>query len=429
MQEIICPNCKKAFKIDESGFADIVKQIRDHQFEEEIQSRLQIAEREKAAALEIVEAKLRAQHQEDLFKKEQELIQLKAQANTHITQKLAEKDRVILEMQAKIQQAEMDKTLSVKEALESIKEERDQLKILLANKVSEAQSALVSLKEKHSSDLKLKDEIIKFKEDEIQLHKDMKLKLSTKMLGESLEQHCKIQFDMVHNLAFPRATFEKDNDVKTGTKGDFIYRELDESGVEILSIMFEMKNEGDETATKKRNEDFLEKLDKDRKDKNCEYAILVSLLEKDNDYYESGIVDMSHKYPNMFVIRPQFFIQIISILRKSGLDSLKYKAELAQVRNQNIDITNFEKKIQEFKEGVSYNYTMAQKKFLEAIENINKSIKDLERTRDALISSENNLRLANDKTDNLTIKKLTHNNPTMKAKFRDISEIDEDDLS
>lgn len=422
MQEIICPHCKKAFKIDESGFADIVKQIRDHQFEEEIQNRLQIAEREKATAIQLAESKLRQQIQVELSNKNQEIERLKAQAETNLIQKLAEKDRTIAEMSAKIEQAEIAKSLSVKEALEAIKEERDQLKIDLAKKVSEAQTAIVSLREKHASDLRLKDEIIKMKEEEVQLHKDMKLKLSTKMLGETLEQHCKTQFDLVHNLAFPRATFEKDNDAKTGTKGDFIYRELDENGVEILSIMFEMKNEGDETATKKKNEDFLEKLDKDRREKNCEYAILVSLLEKDNEYYESGIVDMSHRYPNMFVIRPQFFIQMISILRKSGLDALKYKVELAQVKNQNIDITNFEKKIQEFKEGVAYNYTLAQKKFFEAIDHIDKSIKELQKTREALISSENNLRLANDKTENLTIKKLTHNNPTMKAKFKEAGE-------
>jgi len=422
MQEIICPHCKKAFKIDESGFADIVKQIRDHQFEEEIQQRLQIAEREKAAAIQLAETNLRMQLQEDLASKNQEIERLKAQAATDLTQKLAEKDRQILEMQHSIQQAETEKALAVSTALEALKEEYNQLKIDLAKKDSEAQSAMVSLRDKYTSDLKLKDEIIKMKEEEVQLHKDMKLKLSTKMLGETLEQHCKIQFDMVHNMAFPRATFEKDNDAKTGTKGDFVYREVDENGVEILSIMFEMKNEGDETATKKKNEDFLEKLDKDRREKKCEYAILVSLLERENEYYESGIVDMSHRYPNMFVIRPQFFIQMISILRKSGMAALKYKSELENIKSQNIDITNFEAKIQEFKDGVAYNYTLAQKKFFEAIDHIDKSIKELQKTREALISSENNLRLANDKTDNLTIKKLTHNNPTMKAKFKEAGE-------
>ena len=422
MQEIICPNCKKAFKIDESGFAEIVKQIRDHQFEEEINHRLQVAEREKEAALQIAESNLRIKFQEYLSKKEQEIVQLKAQAATDLTQKLADKERIILEMQSKIQQAEMDKALSVNAALDTIKQERDQLKIALANKESESQVAIITLKEQHHSDLRLKDEIIKMKDAEVQLHKDLKLKLSTKMLGESLEQHCKIQFDMVHNLAFPNAIFEKDNDAKSGTKGDFIFRENDENGNEILSIMFEMKNEGDETPTKKKNDDFLEKLDKDRREKKCEYAILVSLLEKENDYYETGIVDVSHKFPNMFVIRPQFFIQIISILRKSGLASLKYKAELASVKSQNIDITNFDNKILEFKEGVAYNYSLAQKKFFEAIDHIDKSIKELQKTREALISSENNLRLANDKTENLTIKKLTHNNPTMKAKFKEAGE-------
>ncbi len=419
MQEIVCPNCLKVFKIDESGFADIVKQIRDHQFEEEIQQRLQIAEREKESALQLVESNLRIKFQEYLSKKEQEIVQLKAQAATDLTQKLADKDREISEMKNTIQQAETEKALAISNALEALKEERNQLKIDLAKKDSEAQSAMVSLRDKFTSDLKLKDEIIKMKEEEVQLHKDMKLKLSTKMLGETLEIHCKTQFDLVHNMAFPRATFEKDNDAKSGTKGDFIYREVDENGVELLSIMFEMKNEGDETVTKKKNEDFLEKLDKDRREKNCEYAILVSLLERDNEYYESGIVDMSHRYKNMFVIRPQFFIQMISILRKSGMSALKYKSELENIKSKNIDITNFEAKIQEFKDGVSYNYTLAQKKFFEAIDHIDKSIKELQKTREALISSENNLRLANDKTENLTIKKLTHNNPTMKAKFKE----------
>ena len=422
MQEIICPHCNKAFKIDESGFADIVKQIRDHQFEEEIQNRLQIAEREKESAVQLVEANLRGKLQEYISKKDQEVAQLKSHAAAELAQKLAEKELKIAEMQASIKNADLQKDLSVKTAVQQIQDERNQLKMDLLKVESEKQLAVLSLKEQHNADLRLKDEIIKFKEEEIQLHKDMKLKLSTKLIGETLEQHCKIQFDMVHNLAFPRASFEKDNDAKTGTKGDFIYRELDDQGNEILSIMFEMKNEGDETATKKRNEDFFDKLDKDRKEKQCEYAILVSLLEKENDFYNSGIVDVSHKYPNMLVIRPQFFIQIISILRKAGLDSLKYKAELSMIKNQNIDITNFEKKIQEFKDGVAYNYSLAQKKFLEAIDNINKSIKDLEKTRDALISSENNLRLANDKTDGLTIKKLTHGNPTMKEKFKEASE-------
>jgi hypothetical protein len=421
MQEIICPHCNKAFKIDESGFADIVKQIRDHQFEEEIQSRLQIAEREKESAVQLVEANLRVKLQEYISKKDQEVAQLKSHAAAELAQKMAEKESKIAAMEARIQNADLQKDLSVQTAVQQIQDERNQLKMDLLKVESEKQLAVLSLKEQHNADLRLKDEIIKFKEEEIQLHKDLKLKLSTKLIGETLEQHCKTQFDLVHNMAFPRASFEKDNDAKTGTKGDFIYRELDDEGNEILSIMFEMKNEGDETATKKRNEDFFDKLDKDRNEKQCEYAILVSLLEKDNEFYNSGIVDVSHKYPNMLVIRPQFFIQIISILRKSGLDSLKYKAELAQVKNQNIDITNFEKKIQEFKDGVAYNYTLAQKKFLEAIENINKSIKDLEKTRDALISSENNLRLANDKTDGLTIKKLTHGNPTMKAKFNEVA--------
>jgi hypothetical protein len=426
MQEIICPHCNKAFKIDESGFADIVKQIRDHQFEEEIQNRLQIAEREKESALQLVEANLRGKLQEYIAKKEQEVALLKANSAADLEKKLAEKELKIAEMQASIQNAELQKSLSVQSAVQKIQEERDQLKIHLVQTESEKQRAILTLKEQYSSDLKLKDELIKVKEEEIKLHKDMKLRLSTKMLGETLEQHCKIQFDMVHNMAFPRATFEKDNDAKSGSKGDFVYREVDENGDEILSIMFEMKNEGDETATKKKNEDFFDKLDKDRKEKNCEYAILVSLLEKDNEFYNSGIVDVSHKYSNMLVIRPQFFIQIISILRKSGLDSLKYKAELSLMKRQNIDITHFEDNIRKFKEDFGYNYNQASKKFHSAIDSIDKSIANLQKVKEELLSSDKNLRIANEKAEKLTIKRLTHGNPTMKAKFNEVSSSEEE---
>jgi len=248
----------------------------------------------------------------------------------------------------------------------------------------------------------------------------MKLKLSTKMIGETLEQHCEIEFNKLRATAFPKAYFEKDNDARTGSKGDFIFRENDEAGNEIISIMFEMKNEGDETATKKKNEDFFKELDRDRTEKKCEYAVLVTLLEAENELYNSGIVDVSHRYPKMYVVRPQFFIPIITLLRNAAMNSMQYKAELALVRNQNIDITNFEDKMNKFKEGFARNYELASKKFRDAIDEIDKTIYHLQKTKDALLSSENNLRLANDKADDLTIKKLTHGNPTMKAKFDEL---------
>ena len=282
-----------------------------------------------------------------------------------------------------------------------------------------------SLKQQFSNELKTKDEIIKYKDEEIARVKEMKQRLSTKMLGESLEQHCEIEFNKLRSTAFQRAYFEKDNDASSGSKGDFIYRESDEFGTEIISIMFEMKNEGEETATKKKNEDFLKELDKDRTEKKCEYAVLVSMLESDSELYNTGIVDMSYKYPKMYVVRPQFFIPIITLLRNAAMSSLKYKAELALVKSQNIDITNFEDKMTTFKEGFARNYDLASRKFKEAIDEIDKTISHLQKTKDALLSSENNLRLANEKAEDLTIKKLTHGNPTMKAKFDGLTDIAE----
>ncbi len=279
-----------------------------------------------------------------------------------------------------------------------------------------------SLLEKFSSELKTKDDIIKMKDDEITLRKDMKLKLSTKMIGETLEQHCETEFNKLRATAFQHAYFEKDNDSKTGSKGDYIYREIDDTGNEIISIMFEMKNEGDETTTKKRNEDFLRELDKDRAEKKCEYAVLVSLLEAENELYNTGIVDVAHKYPKMYVVRPQFFIPIITLLRNAAMNSLIYKAELALVKSQNIDITNFEDNINKFKEGFAKNYDLASRKFKTAIEEIDKTIDHLQKTKDALLSSENNLRIANNRTEDLTIKRLTRGNPTMTAKFTSLSD-------
>jgi hypothetical protein len=301
-----------------------------------------------------------------------------------------------------------------------VEKERDSLANDLKTKELEKQNLESSLKQQFSTELQSKDAIIKYKDEEIARVRDMKAKLSTKMLGESLEQHCETEFNKLRATAFPRAYFEKDNNAKSGSKGDFIYRELDNAGNEIISIMFEMKNEADTTATKKKNEDFFKELDKDRNEKKCEYAVLVSLLDAESDYYNTGIVDVSFKYPKMYVVRPQFFIAIITLLRNAAMSSLQYKAELALVKSQNIDITNFEDKMNKFKVGFAYNFNLASKKFKEAIDGIDKTIRELQKTKDALISSENNLRLANEKTEDLTIKKLTYNNPTMKAKFDEL---------
>lgn len=398
MNDIICPNCKKVFKVDEAGFADILKQVRDHQFEEELQKQLKWAETEKENAVKLAEANLK---------------------NT-VKDYITKKDREILELKAKIDNAEMEKRLTVNEAIQFIQKERDELQNNLNNKETEKQLLEKSLREKYLTELKTKDDIIRMKDEEIALRKDMKLKLSTKMVGETLEQHCENEFNKLRATAFQRSYFEKDNDSKTGSKGDYIFRETDDAGNEIISIMFEMKNEGDETSTKKRNEDFFRELDKDRTEKKCEYAVLVSLLEADSELYNSGIVDVSYKYPKMYVIRPQFFIPIITLLRNAAMNSIKYKAELALVKNQNIDITNFEDKMNKFKEGFARNYDLASRKFKEAIEEIDKTINHLQKTKEALLSSENNLRLANDKAEDLTIKKLTHGNPTMKAKFEEL---------
>jgi hypothetical protein len=475
MNEIICPHCKKVFKVDEAGFADILKQVRDHRFEEELQDRLTLANQEKDNAVKLAEANLKNLLQGELANKEKEIIQLKADSERKLSEQLAEKESLLTEIKAKLENAESEKKLSVSEAIKIVEKERDNkdkeiiqlkadnqrnLSVLLTEretlqaemkakleiaetekklavseavqkiekerdelasdiKLKETEKLLLekSLSEKYSIELKTKDEIIKFKEEEIALRKDMKLKLSTKMVGETLEQHCEIEFNKLRATAFQKAYFEKDNDSKSGSKGDYIYKESDEAGNEIMSIMFEMKNEGDETATKKRNEDFLKELDKDRTEKRCEYAVLVSLLEPDNELYNSGIVDVSHRFPKMYVVRPQFFIPIITLLRNAAMNSMKYKAELALVRNQNMDITNFEDKMNKFKEGFARNYDLASRKFREAIDEIDKTISHLQKTKDALLSSENNLRLANEKAEDLTIKKLVRGNPTMAAKF------------
>ena len=431
MNEIICPHCHKAFKVDEAGYADILKQVRDHQFEEELHNRLALAEKDKQSAIQIAEAKVREALQEQLAQKETALIQLKSEKEAELAQKLAQKETEVAQLKAEktneltqlkaqLDNAEVAKKLAITEAVQKIEKERDNLLNEVKTKELEKENIENALKQQFSTELKNKDEIIKYKDDEIARVKDMKAKLSTKMIGETLEQHCETEFNKLRATAFQNAYFEKDNDARSGSKGDFIYKETDEAGNEIISIMFEMKNEGDETATKKKNEDFFKELDKDRNEKKCEYAVLVTMLEAESEYYNTGIVDVSHKYPKMYVVRPQFFIPIITLLRNAAMNSLKYKAELALVRNQNIDITNFEEKINQFKEGFARNYDLASRKFQTAIDEIDKTIIHLQKTKEALLSSDNNLRLANQKAEDLTIKKLTHGNPTMKAKFDEL---------
>jgi hypothetical protein len=443
MNEIICPNCKKTFKVDEAGFADILKQVRDHEFEHELNNRLTLAEKEKESAVKLAEANIKNTLQEQLAKKDHELTVLKAKSDSELAEKLTQKEREINElksqserllaeqlakkeaeiadMKAKIQNAEIDKKLTVGEAIRAIEKERDTLASDLKIKETEAQLLEKSIREQFTNKLLVKDETIKMKDDEIDRLKDFKQKLSTKMIGETLEQHCEAEFNKLRATAFQNAYFEKDNDARGGNKGDFIYRETDEAGNEIISIMFEMKNENDETATKKRNDDFFAKLDKDRTEKKCEYAVLVSLLEAENEFYNTGIVDVSHRFKKMYVVRPQFFIPIITLLRNAAMNSMQYKAELSLIKNQNVDITNFEEKINTFKEGFARNYDLASRQFKTAIEEIDKTMDHLQKTKDNLLASVNNLRLANNKAEDLTIKKLTRGNPTMTEKFDELS--------
>ena len=402
MNEIKCPKCGISFKIDEAGFSDILKQVRDEEFKKELKERERMFVVDKENAIKLAEANITNTLQKDLVKTEAELA----------------------EMKSKIDNAELVKKLAVTEAVNKIEKERDEIASELKNKDTEKQLLETSLKEKYATELKTKDDIIKMKDEEIALRKDMKVKLSTKMVGETLEQHCETEFNKLRAVGFQNAYFEKDNDAKTGSKGDYIYKETDEAGNEIISIMFEMKNEGDETATKKKNEDFLKELDKDRVEKNCEYAVLVTLLEAENELYNTGIVDVSHKHPKMYVVRPQFFIPIITLLRNAAMNSLKYKAELALIRSQNVDVTNFENQLNDFRDAFGRNYRLASEKFKSAIEGIDKSIAQLEKTKKDLVSSETNLRLANDKAEDLTVKKLVRGNPTMTAKFTELPDTD-----
>ena len=420
MNEIKCPNCHKPFQIDEAGYANILKQVRDQQFEDEISERLKLAEQQRVNDIALAETKLKTAYRDAMAKKEQEIIELRAATAEKLAAQVSQKDKEISELKASIAKFDAEAKLAIQQAVQNISKERDEFKSKLDLKELEKQNLENSLKQDFQGKLQVQESIIRLKDEEIERVKEMKLKLSTKMIGESLEQHCENEFNKLRSTAFQHAYFEKDNDASGGTKGDYIYREVVD-GVEVLSIMFEMKNESDATATKKKNEDFLNKLDKDRKDKKCEYAILVSLLESDNEYYNSGIVDMSYRHEKMYVIRPQFFIPIISLLRNAAFNSLKYKQELNVMRTQNIDITNFEEKINTFKEGFAKNYDLASRKFKTAIDEIDKTIVHLQKTKDALLSSENNLRLANNKADDLSIKKLTRGNPTMKAKFDELN--------
>lgn len=431
MNEIICPHCHKAFKVDEAGYADILKQVRDHQFEEELHNRLQLAEKEKESAVKLAEATIKNALQEQLAQKDAALAKLKSEKEVELAQKLAQKEAEVAQLKAdktneltqlkaQLDNAKIAEKLAITEAVQKIEKERDTLLNEVKTKELEKENMQNTLKHQFQTELQSKEVIIKYKDEEIARVKDMKAKLSTKMIGETLEQHCETEFNKLRATAFQNAYFEKDNDARSGSKGDFIYKETDEAGNEIISIMFEMKNEGDETATKKKNEDFFKELDKDRNEKKCEYAVLVTMLEAESEYYNTGIVDVSHKYPKMYVVRPQFFIPIITLLRNAAMNSLKYKAELALIRNQNIDITNFEEKINQFKEGFARNYDLASRKFQTAIDEIDKTIIHLQKTKEALLSSDNNLRLANQKAEDLTIKKLTHGNPTMKAKFEEL---------
>lgn len=380
MSEIKCPKCGTTFKVDDASYADILSQVRGAEFENELHERLKESEKQAAADKELALAKSAAE---------------------------------IERLKSELKSAETEKELAIAKALTPVEKERDQLASDLKAKTSEAQLRETSIVAQYKGALKLKD-------DEIQQLKDMKAKLSTKMIGETLEQHCQNSFNQIRMAAFPNAYFEKDNDARTGSKGDYIFRECDEDGNEIISIMFEMKNENETTATKHKNEDFFKELDKDRQEKKCEYAVLVSLLEADSELYNTGIVDVSYKYEKMYVIRPQFFIPIITLLRNAALNSMKYKKELVAVKNQDIDISNFEKDMNEWKAGWANTMKNAGKKHLEAIEQINKAIKDLEKTRDALMMSDKHLAIAEGKLDDLSIKRLTRSNPTMRAKFEDL---------
>ena len=411
MQEIKCPKCGEVFVVDESGYANIVKQVRDKEFAKELQKREEELKDVQQKDLDLVRLEQKNQLDKALSAKDSEL---------------SEKDKKIQELEACIKNNDISRNLAVSEAVNAKEKEIAQknteiirLRDQLSNKDTEKQLGEESLKREYEAKLKHKDEQLKEKDEQIDYYKDFKARQSTKMVGESLEQHCLTQFNSLRMTAFPTAYFEKDNDAKSGSKGDFIFRESME-GTEFISIMFEMKNEMDETATKHKNEDFFKELDKDRREKKCEYAVLVSLLEMDNELYNNGIVDVSYRYEKMYVIRPQFFIPMITLLRNAALNSLKYRQELEAAKNQQLDIANFEENMNAFKQGFGRNYEIASKKFKTAIDEIDKTITHLQKTKDALLSSENQLRLANNKAEDLSIKKLTKNAPSVRKMFEEI---------
>ncbi|WP_298924267.1 DUF2130 domain-containing protein [uncultured Ramlibacter sp.] len=460
MNEIICPHCGKAFKIDEAGYADIVKQVRDGEFEQQLHERLELAEQDKRNAVELAQAQVANEMQRLAGTKDAEIQELKARLDAgDVARKLAvaealgavekqrdalaneleqarrdkqatselaaarllnelqktaaTKDAEIQGLKAQFDAIALAQKLAITQAVGAVEKERDEFKSGLQRAELEKQLAEAALKDKYETQIKDRD-------DAIERLRDMKARLSTKMVGETLEQHCETEFNRIRATAFPRAYFDKDNDARTGSKGDYIFRDADEAGTEIVSIMFEMKNEADRTSTKNRNEDFLKELDKDRAEKGCEYAVLVSLLEPDSELYNGGIVDVFHRFPKMYVIRPQFFIPIITLLRNAAMNSLKYKSELALVKAQNIDITKFETELETFKAAFARNYELASGHFQKAIAEIDKSIDHLQKTKDALLGTDRNLRLANDKAQDVTIKKLTRGNPTMAAKFSEL---------
>jgi hypothetical protein len=462
MHDIICPHCSKAFKIDEAGYADILKQVHNHEFDQQLHERMELAERDKLNAVELATTKTASEMQKDAARKDAEIQELKGKLEAgEVARKLAvnealgavekerdslanelaqtkaasasasklaqaellnelqkaaaAKDAKIQDLSARLDAIEVAKKLAINEAVSAVMKERDDLKNDLDRSKLEKQLAESSLKDKYETQ-------IKDREDTIERLKDMKARLSTKMVGETLEQHCETEFNRIRAMAFPSAYFEKDNDAKTGSKGDFIFRDKDDAGTEIVSIMFEMKNELDGTATKKKNEDFLKELDRDRNEKGCEYAVLVSMLEPESELYNTGIVDVSHRFPKMYVVRPQFFLPIITLLRNPALNALKYKTELALVKAQNIDITNFEAGLEAFKSGFSRNYDLASGHFQKAVSEIEKSIEHLQKTKDALLDTVKQLGHANNKAQDVTIKKLTKGNPTMTAKFAELKD-------
>jgi hypothetical protein len=427
MREIKCPHCNTVFTVDESDFEEIKSQIKQHEIDEQVKLQLETFNLKKQSEIDALNSKKEKEVDNIKIEFINQINELKSQIESlkadninkdlikenEINNAIKDKDQEIAELKSKLLNQEIQNKANTDKILSEKDIELNKLKAELTIKDDQIELNKKNLKEKY-------DALLKEKDTQIDYYKDLKTKMSTKLVGETLEQHCQIEFDKVRAYTYPNAYFEKDNDSKTGSKGDFIFRDYDSNGTEIVSIMFEMKNEMDTTATKHKNEDFFKELDKDRQEKNCEYAVLVSMLEADSEYYNSGIVDVSHRYKKMFVVRPQNFMAIIGLLKNANLSSLEYKHELALVKSQNVDITNFEDNLHEFQDKFQKNFLAASNKFNTAIEEIDKTISHLQKTKEALISSENQLRLANDKAQDVTIKKLTRNNPTMKAKFDEL---------